>query len=270
MLGGLRQLRPIVLGAAVVAAIPIAAAAFAAIPDSNGTINACELKILGTVRVIDKSRNQQCGPFETPINWKQHPEDGTPGVAGPIGPAGAAGPSGVAGAPGPAGSRGPQGPQGPQGLPGPDGAPLGSLAEFEGASCQAGALQGPLTVDVDSNGMVKLTCLATPTHLTVSPASQPFHDGDSFPFAVLNDGPASTRVTSVVIRDFPGSLSTNPFQVFDGCSGRLLAPGESCQVNVKVADVPAASPVFSFTSVLEVTSLSGGTASAELDVRMGG
>ena len=94
--------------------------AYASIPDSNGVIHGCYLKVLGTLRVID-SPSQHCNTsFEVPIQWNQQGVPGTNGAAGPAGPTGptgaastVAGPTGAAGA---AGATGPTGPTGPTGL----------------------------------------------------------------------------------------------------------------------------------------------------------
>ncbi len=57
--------------------------AYASIPDSNGVIHGCYLKVLGTLRVID-SPSQHCNSsFEVPIQWNQQGVPGTNGAAGP-------------------------------------------------------------------------------------------------------------------------------------------------------------------------------------------
>jgi hypothetical protein len=78
--------------AAGVTAVIIAAVATAAIPSSDGTINACYDKETGALRVIDEG--QICtldlpeNPGEQHISWNQQ---GPPGPAGPAGEAGGPG-----------------------------------------------------------------------------------------------------------------------------------------------------------------------------------
>ena len=94
-------------------------------------INACQLKQVGTIRIVDNVSKCRAN-YETPLSWNvQGPAGGT----GPTGPAGPVGPAGSNGAPGTPGSTGPQGPQGPhglqgeRGLPGQDGPPGSPGAE---------------------------------------------------------------------------------------------------------------------------------------------
>ena len=91
--------------------------AYASIPDSNGVIHGCYLKVLGTLRVID-SPSQHCNSsFEVPIQWNQQGVPGTNGAAGPAGPTGPTGAASTVGGPtGAAGATGPTGPTGPTGL----------------------------------------------------------------------------------------------------------------------------------------------------------
>ncbi|MBS1675938.1 MAG: type VI secretion system tube protein Hcp [Actinobacteria bacterium] len=101
----------LVLGAVAGAA----ATAIAAVPGSDGVINACyEVQRDGTtpvtgapnVRIIDPSAGQTCnpvggaGPAEHALSWN---------MTGPAGPQGAAGPSGAQGATGAPGASGPAG-----------------------------------------------------------------------------------------------------------------------------------------------------------------
>jgi hypothetical protein len=105
-----------VIGAVVGLALA-GTAAYATIPDSGGTIHACMLNKLGTIRVIDPSAGQKCSAtLETPLDWNQKGV----GARGPTGPAGSNGP------PGGTGARGPTGPAGPQGTTGARG-PTGQI-----------------------------------------------------------------------------------------------------------------------------------------------
>jgi hypothetical protein len=70
---------------AAVAAATLAAGgiAWAAVPDSTGTIHGCYLKAGGIVRVIDEAKGQKClTSLETPLTWNQA---GPPGAVGPKG-----------------------------------------------------------------------------------------------------------------------------------------------------------------------------------------
>jgi hypothetical protein len=82
----------IALGVAAVVAVAVGIA-YAAIPDSQGTVHACMLNATGTIRLIDHSLPAQnlrshCTALETEVTWSQQ---------GPAGPAGAPGPQGQAG-----------------------------------------------------------------------------------------------------------------------------------------------------------------------------
>ena len=137
----LRRSRWFLLGA-VMGAVLVGGAAFAAIPDSNGVINGCYQKNVGNLRVIDPSAGDSCRPSEVPISWSQtgpagpQGPKGDTGATGPAGPAGPAGPKGDTGATGPAGAQGPAGPKGDTGATGPQGVP-GNLA-LAGKSCPSG------------------------------------------------------------------------------------------------------------------------------------
>lgn len=111
-----------VIGSAIMILV-VATLAWAATPDSDGTVHACyQKKTDHQLRVIDFPA-QQCHSNETYLSWSQ---EGPPGPIGPTGPQGPAGPPGVegpAGVQGPKGDTGPAGPAGPQGPPGPPGPP---------------------------------------------------------------------------------------------------------------------------------------------------
>ena len=90
-----------IVGALVAAAVA-AASAWAAIPAANGVINACYVKNIGLLRVIDEGK--KCSHIETPLAWNAQGPKGDTGPQGAQGQAGAAGPQGPAGPPGPAGA----------------------------------------------------------------------------------------------------------------------------------------------------------------------
>ena len=85
------------------AAMLIVGASMLAAPGTAdaGTIYACKLNSLGTLRIV--SATATCSQLETKISWDS---------AGPQGPQG---PQGSPGGPGPQGPQGPAGPQGPSG-----------------------------------------------------------------------------------------------------------------------------------------------------------
>ncbi|MGW0231204.1 hypothetical protein ACWDWO_23085 [Actinopolymorpha singaporensis] len=70
------------LGAAAYAAIP------AVIPDADGTIHGCFRTTQGSLRVIDPSAGDSCGPSETALDWSRTGPQGPQGPQGPRGPAG--------------------------------------------------------------------------------------------------------------------------------------------------------------------------------------
>jgi hypothetical protein len=95
--------------------------AYAAAPDANGVIHACQSKLGGGLRVINSGH---CTVLETSLDWNQigpvgpqgpqgvQGAPGVPGSPGAIGPAGADGHDGLNGA---SGAQGPAGPAGPAG-----------------------------------------------------------------------------------------------------------------------------------------------------------
>lgn len=116
--------------------------AYAAIPDSNGVIQACYkksglLQEPGVLRVSDNG----CRTNEIPLSWNQ---------VGPIGPAG---PQGSTGAQGVQGSQGPQGETGPAGSDGTDG--LNGATGAKGDKGDPGA-PGPSDAYYRRSGVVDL------------------------------------------------------------------------------------------------------------------
>jgi len=95
---------------------------------STTVINACQLKQVGTIRIVD-NLTKCSATDEIPISWNVQGPAGSAGPAGPAGPPGANGSPGTTGATGPQGPLGPQGPQGERGLPGQDGPPGSPGAE---------------------------------------------------------------------------------------------------------------------------------------------
>ena len=111
----LRQ-RGIRLLLATTALLALAAGmAYAAIPDSNGVVQACYQKVNGQLRVIDTSKGGNCNASENALSWNQ---TGPPGAKGTTGAKGATGGKGATGPPGANGTNGAKGATGP---PGPAG-----------------------------------------------------------------------------------------------------------------------------------------------------
>jgi hypothetical protein len=75
----IRRRRPSPAAAIALAALIVAlgGAAFAAIPDSNGTIHGCYQKTNGTLRVVDASSD--CRSSELGLDWNQKGPPGPPG-----------------------------------------------------------------------------------------------------------------------------------------------------------------------------------------------
>jgi hypothetical protein len=135
-----------ILVALAIAAVVLAGAAVAAIPDGNGVIHACRKVDGGALRAV--ARASACRSNERALAWNQR---------GPVGPAGPAGPAGAQGPAGPKGDTGAQGPQGPQGPAGPALASFDSLA---GLSCTNAGRAGTISISYDGAGIAQITCVA--------------------------------------------------------------------------------------------------------------
>jgi hypothetical protein len=99
--------------------------AYASMSGGSGTIYACALNNVGTIRLIDPSKSGlagRCSSVEKPVSWNQKGQPGSAGPKGDPGPAGAKGDTGAAGAPGAKGDPGPKGDTGAQGETGAPGA----------------------------------------------------------------------------------------------------------------------------------------------------
>ena len=125
---GFRRRAVRLAGVSIVLIAGVACVAFAAQAMSATTtsmINACQLKNLGTIRIVTDPRTCNAN-FETAISWNIQGSKGDPGVTGPAGTTGAVGPKGETGATGPAGVvgvSGADGKDGTNGTNGIDGAP---------------------------------------------------------------------------------------------------------------------------------------------------
>ena len=113
-----RRLRPtkkaLVAGGATILLLGGVSGAYAVIPTAGGTINACQDKSTGNLRVIDPTKSS-CKNSETPISWNQTGPQGAPGLQGVPGEDGAPGAPGEDGAPGAPGEDGQNGQDGVSG-----------------------------------------------------------------------------------------------------------------------------------------------------------
>ncbi len=120
----------------------VATDAHASIPAPDGTYYGCYLNGIGSLRVIDNSRQHCLAGWETQVTWTKN-GNGTPGPQGPMGPAGPQGLPGLNGfdgLPGPKGDTGAPGPKGDPGAPGAKGDPGAPGAKGDpGAPGPAGA-----------------------------------------------------------------------------------------------------------------------------------
>jgi hypothetical protein len=136
-------MRSKILVALAIAAVAVAGAAFAAIPDGNGVIHACRKVEGGALRVVAKA--SACRSGERALAWNQR------GAAGPAGSQGSTGPAG------PAGPKGETGAQGPQGPPGPG---LASFDSLTGLGCTIGGQAGAISLAYDGSGLAQIHCVA--------------------------------------------------------------------------------------------------------------
>ena len=77
--------------------VALGGVAFAAIPDSNGTIHGCYQKNSGNLRVVESASD--CRNSELAITWNQQGPQGATGATGPQGPKGDKGDPGNEGSP---------------------------------------------------------------------------------------------------------------------------------------------------------------------------
>jgi len=136
-------MRSKILVALAIAAVALAGAAVAAIPDGDGVIHACRKVDGGALRVV--ARASACRSGERALAWNQR------GAEGPTGPAGAAGAQGPAGPKGATGAQGPQGPAGPA---------LASFDALAGLPCTNAGQAGIISISYDGSGLAQIRCVA--------------------------------------------------------------------------------------------------------------
>jgi hypothetical protein len=184
-----------ILGLALLALLAAAAgAAFARIPDADGTIHGCRNTTTGVLRVIG-SRGH-CRDNERRLDWNAR------GPAGPVGPAG------------------------PQGEPGPG---LASFEELSGLACTLGANQGSIEIDYASaSGEATLRCVvptgpATPIRINEFSTGVEGALTDEF-VELFNPGTTTTDLSGykLVYRSATGTGDVSLVTVADGTT---LAPG---------------------------------------------
>ena len=127
-------MRSKILVAFVIAAVALAGAAVAAIPDGDGVIHACRKVDGGALRVV--ARASACRSGERALAWNRR------GAAGP---------------PGPAGPKGATGAQGPQGPAGPALASFDALASLP---CTNAGQAGTISISYDGSGLAQIRCVA--------------------------------------------------------------------------------------------------------------
>jgi len=213
-----RRLFTAIAGAVV--ASSVAGIAYATIPDQHSVYNACMLKSLGTIRLIDKSLPStnlmsHCTDKETEISWNQ---------AGQPGPAGPQGVKGDQGAPGTNGTNG---------ADGKDGVSVTTASEPAGANCSDGGVQ--LTAVNGVGYVCNGKAGADGKDGTNGTNGADGQDGVSVTSAVeaagancANGGSKFTAVNGVTYacNGTDGSASSSPV-VFDRAGGATLTPGDS-------------------------------------------
>jgi hypothetical protein len=207
-------MRSKILVALAIAAVAVAGAAYAAIPDENGVIHACRRVEGGALRAVAKA--SACRSGERPLAWNQQGAKGETGPAGPQGPAGPAGPAG------PQGATGEQGPQGP---PGPG---LTSFDSIAGLGCTIGGQAGAISLAYDGSGLAQITCVAGAggeAAIRINEFSVGVEGalGDEF-VEIVNAGTAAADLSGwkLVYRSGAGTSDVSLGALADGT---MLAPG---------------------------------------------
>ena len=131
-------MRSKILVALAIAAVAVAGAALAAIPDGNGVIHACRKVDGGALRVVAKA--SACRSGERALAWNQR------GAAGR--PARARRPSGPRARPGPRGHRGLRAPGSPRSTP------------SRGSAARIGGQAGAISIAYDGSGLAQIHCVA--------------------------------------------------------------------------------------------------------------
>ena len=207
-------MRSKILVVLAIAAVAVASAALAAIPDGNGVIHACRTVEGGALRVVAKA--SACRSRERALAWNQR------GAAGPAGPAGAQGSTGAAGPAGPKGEIGAQGPQGPAG-PG-----LASFDSLAGLGCTIGGQAGAISIAYDGSGLAQIHCVAGAggeAVIRINEFSVGIEGalGDEF-VEIANTGTAAADLSAwkLVYRSGAGTSDVSLGTLADGT---MLAPG---------------------------------------------
>jgi hypothetical protein len=198
-------MRSKILVVLAIAAVAVAGAAFAAIPDGNGVIHACRKVDGGALRVVAKA--SACRSGERALAWNQR------GPAGPTGPAGPAGPEGATGA------QGPQGPAGPG---------LASFDSLAGLGCTIGGQAGAISIAYDGSGLAQIHCVAGAggdAVIRINEFSVGIEGalGDEF-VEIVNTGTAAADLSGwkLVYRSGAGTSDVSLGTLADGT---MLAPG---------------------------------------------
>ena len=197
--------------ALAIAAVALAGAALAAIPDGNGVIHACRKLDGGALRAVAKA--SACRSGERALAWNQQGPRGATGPAGPRGPAGQPGPAGETGAPG------------PQGPPGPG---LTSFDSLAGLGCTIGGQAGAIAIAYDGSGLAQITCVlggGGSAAIRINEFSVGVEGalGDEF-VEIVNTGTAAADLSGwkLVYRSGAGTSDVSLGTLADGT---MLAPG---------------------------------------------
>jgi hypothetical protein len=227
-LGRRKQMRNRILRVVLIAVAGMLVAAGVAyalgtIPGADGTIHACYLKNVGTIRLVNAPGD--CSRFEVAVSWNQQGQKGDPGAAGAAGAAGASAYQ-LALANGFSGTEAEwlaslKGADGDQGAPG---ATLEELSDLDGIACQIGDEEGTVTVTVASDGAVTLRCKPLPPppytgprviRLELSPAYFGVGAG-SGAGTVTIDRPAPNGGVTVLIHGFLLSAVPSAVDIAEG------------------------------------------------------
>jgi len=201
-------MRSKILVALAIAAVVVAGAALAAIPDGNGVIHACRKAHGGALRVVGQA--SACRSGERSLAWNQR------GPAGPTGPAGVQGPEGPAGQKGATGAQGPAGP------------PLASFDSLAGLGCTIAGQAGTISIDYDGSGLAQIHCVAGTggeALVAINEFSVGVEGGLGDEFVeIVNSGTAAADLTGwkLVYRSGAGTSDVSLGTLADGT---MLAPG---------------------------------------------
>jgi cysteine-rich repeat protein len=143
----------LVAGAAIAAAVLVAASFTFGAASAPGTITACYKAKGGAVRIVDATERCRAGERET--TWRKVGPVGATGLTGAKGVAGGQGAAGAAGTTGAAGADGAQGAAGAKGDPG-----VSAFGDLSGLKCARGGNQtGTIQIAWGTGNVARLRCV---------------------------------------------------------------------------------------------------------------